>query len=196
MKNPYKLAFMALAVMAFGCSSDSDGDGGGGSGNCNSDITFLQTGKFQKFKISQFGFDAGTMKLTFGDCNGSNGFAMNMETRNTANTVVSDIDGWAWQDGVFMTTDATGDGAPFTKIYKKDAQLNDTWTEDYNGATIVHTVVDMDSLITVPAGSFHCKVYHYEKSDIINDSYIFWHDDIGQVMEDAGFVKYELMEHN
>lgn len=186
---------MALAAVAFGCSS-SDGDGSGPSGNCNSDIEFLQAGKYQKFKVTQFGFDAGTMKLSFGECGGS-GFPMTMENRSTTNALINTVNGFAWQDGAFLLTDATGDGAPFFKIYKKDAALNDTWTEtDEDGATIVHTVVDVDSLITVPAGSFHCKVYHYEKSDIFNDSYIFWHDEFGQIMEDAGFVKYELMEHN
>src|SRR6478672_9828024 len=127
MKNPYKLAVMALAAMAFGCS-DSDGDGSNPTGSCESTIEFLQPGKFQKFKVTQFGFDAGTMKLSFGEC-GGNGFPMTIENRDLSNNLINTINGTAWQDGMFLTTDATGDGAPFFKIYKKDAALNDTWTE-------------------------------------------------------------------
>lgn len=194
MKNPYKLAMLALAAIAFGCSSDSDG--GSSSGNCNSDIPWFQTGKYEKFKITQFGFDAGTMKLTFGECNG-NGLLSEMEFRNTANAVTGTVDNLFWQDGNYVVNDANVDGIDFHKIYKKNAQLNDTWTEtDEDGAVITHTVVDMDSVITVPAGTFHCKVYKRVKSDIVNDSHIFWHDEVGQIMEDAEFMKLELMEYN
>ncbi len=194
MKNPYKFALAFLALGAFSCSSDSDG--GSGTGNCDSDIPFFQTGKFEKYKVTQFGFDGGSMKLTFGDCNGS-GLISTMEFRDASNAVTGNVTNKFWQDGVYLINDANNDGVDFERIYKKDAALNDSWTDnDADGAVITHTVVDMDSLITVPAGSFHCKVYHYEKSDIINDSYIFWNDETGQIMEDAGFYKMELMDHN
>ncbi|RZJ28736.1 MAG: hypothetical protein EOO48_09155, partial [Flavobacterium sp.] len=177
MKNLYKMAFAALAIGAIGCSSD---DGGASQpGNCDSNIPFFHTGKFFKYNVAQFGINAGTMKLSFGECSGD-GFASTMESRNTSNVVTSTIPNTFWQDGAFIVGDANNDGIDFHKIYKKDAALNDSWTEtDADGAVITHTVVDMDSLITVPAGSFHCKVYHYEKSDIINDSYIFWDDGVG-----------------
>ena len=194
MKNPYKLALAVLAFGAFSCSSDDGGSGG--SGSCESDIPFFQTGKYAKYKMTQFGFDAGTMKLTFGECDG-NGLASTMEIRDAAGTLQQTIPNTFWQDGAYLVGDANNDGIDYHKIYKKDAQLNDTWTEtDEDGAVIVHTVVDMDSLITVPAGSFHCKVYLRTKSDIINTSHIFWHDTEGQIMEDAEFFQMELMENN
>lgn len=194
MKVFLKGALAASALLLFSCSSDS---GSGSSGNCDaSDITFFQPGKYLKYHVTQFGFDAGSMKLSFGDCNG-HGFATTMEFRDAANNVTGTVPNTFWQDGQFLVGDANNDNVDLHKIFKKNAALNDTWTEtDADGAILTHTVVDIDSLITVPAGSFHCKVYHYEKSDIINDSYIFWNDDVGQVMEDAGFMKYELTEHN
>lgn len=194
MKNFYKASLVLLAFGAFSCSSD-DGDGNN-AGNCDSNIPFFQTGKYQKYNVTQFGMLAGTMKLTFGDCAGD-GLSTVMEFRNTANVVTQTVPNKFWQDGVFLTGDANNDGVDFHKIYKKDAQLNDTWTEtDDDGAIITHTVVDMDSVVTVPAGTFHCKVYKRVKSDIINTSHLFWHDEIGQIMEDAEFVKLELIEHN
>lgn len=198
MKNLYGTALVILTFSLFSCSSDSDSDDNNGnpSGSCTSDITFFQTGKYQKYKVTQFGFDTGTMKLTYGACNGS-GLITTMEFRNTSNVVTSTIQNKFWQDGVWMINDANNDGIDPHKLYKKNAVLNDTWSEtDEDGAIVTHTVVDIDSLITVPAGSFHCKVYHYEKSDIINDSYIFWDDEFGQIMEDTGFFKIELMEYN
>jgi hypothetical protein len=194
MKNLYKFALATLAFGALSCSSD---DGGGSqTGSCESDIPWFQTGKFEKFKMTQFGFDAGTMKLSFGECNGD-GLESIMEFRDNAGTLTQTIPNTFWQDGQFVVGDANNDGIDFHKIYKKNAQLNDTWTEtDEDGAVIVHTVVDMDSLITVPAGSFHCKVYLRTKSDIINTSHIFWNDEEGQIMEDAEFFKIELMENN
>ncbi|MBL0014338.1 MAG: hypothetical protein IPP30_11745 [Flavobacterium sp.] len=197
MKNLYRTALVILTFSLFSCSSDSDSnDNPNPSGTCTSNIAFFQTGKYQKYKLTQFGSDAGTMKLTYGACNGT-GLISTMEFRNTANVVTGTVQNKFWQDGVWMINDANNDGIDPRKLYKTNAALNDTWSEtDADGAVVLHTVVDIDSLITVPAGSFHCKVYHYEKSDIINDSYIFWNDEFGQIMEDAGFFKIELMEYN
>jgi len=197
MKIPYKMAFAVLALAALGCSSSDDSPSNNNSqGSCDTDIPFFQTGKYEKYKVTQFGFDAGTMKLTFGECNG-HGLISTMEFRDGSNNITQTITNRMWQDGQFLVTDPNNDGTPYFKLYKKNAALNDSWTEtDEDDAIITHTVVDMDSLITVPAGSFHCKVYHYTKSDIVNDSYIFWNDEHGQIMEDAGFFKMELMDQN
>ena len=130
------------------------------------------------------------------DCDGD-GFLTTMEFRNAAGAVTQTLENKMWQDGVWLTHDIDNDGDHFRKIYKKDAQLGDTWTETAeDGATVIHEVTDMDSLISVPAGDFHCKVYHYQKSDVFNDSYIFWNDEYGQIMEDAGFFQIKLIEHN
>jgi hypothetical protein len=190
------ITLFLCALFSISCSSDSSDDTNPITGDCTSTIPFFATGKYQKYKVTQFGFDAGTMKLTYGACSG-NGLITTMEFRNTANVVTGTIQNKFWQDGVWMINDANNDGIDFRKLYKQNAVLNDTWNEtDEDGAIITHTVVDIDSLITVPAGSFHCKVYHYEKSDIINDSYIFWDDEFGQIMEDTGFFKTELLEYN
>jgi hypothetical protein len=194
MKNLYKMTFAALALAVAGCSSDSDG--GSATGNCDTNIAFFQAGKFQKYNVFQFGSDMGTMKLTYGDCDG-NGFVSNMEFRDPANNITQNVPNRFWQDGVFLMNDAGNDDIDFKKIYKKDAALNDTWSQtDLDGAITTHTVVDIDSLITVPAGEFHCKVYHWVKTDVFNDSYIFWNDEVGQIMEDAGFFQTELVDHN
>jgi hypothetical protein len=193
MKTIYKLSLVILAAGAISCSSDSDSSTGSG---CNSDIAFFQTGKFEKYNLTQFGMDAGTMKLSFGDCTGS-GLSAPMEFRNPAGTIIQTIQNKFWQDGAYLINDSGNDGVDLERIYKKGAVLNDTWTDnDADGAVITHTLVDMDSIVTVPAGTFHCKVIHYEKSDIINDSYIFWDDEVGQIMEDSGFIKIELTEYN
>lgn len=199
MKNFCNAAFALLALATISCNSDDDNSNPimpVATGNCTTTIPFFQTGKFAKYKLTQFGSNAGTMKLTYGAC-GGNGLISTMEFRNTANVVTQTIPNRFWQDGVWLLNDPNNNGAPFFKLYKKDAALNDSWSEtDEDGDVITHTVTDIDSLITVPAGSFHCKVYKYEKSDIINESYIFWNDQYGQIMEDAGFYKSELMEHN
>jgi len=183
-----------LAFGALSCSSD---DGGGSqTGSCESDIPWFQPGKYAKYKMTQFGFDAGTMTLTFGECNGT-GFESPMEFRDAAGNITQTVSNTFWIEDGYLTNDSGNDGIDLHRIFKKDAQLNDTWTDiDEDDAVITHTVVDMDSLITVPAGSFHCKVFLREKSDIINTSHIFWHETEGQIMEDAQFFKMELMENN
>lgn len=198
MKNIYKSAFALLALAIISCGGDDDNNNPviPVTGNCTTDIPFFQTGKYAKYQLSQFGSESGTMKLTYGACGGT-GLISPMEFRNTSNVVTQTVQNRMWQNGVWLMNDAKNDGIDLLKLYKKDAQLNDSWTETLaDGDVVTHTVVDIDSLITVPAGSFHCKVYHYEKSDIINDSYIFWNDQYGQIMEDAGFFKIEMMEHN
>lgn len=187
---------MALAIISCGGDDDNNNPVIPVTGNCTTNIPFFQTGKYAKYQLSQFGSESGTMKLTYGSCGGT-GLISPMEFRNTSNVVTQTVQNRMWQNGVWLMNDAKNDGIDLLKLYKKDAQLNDSWTETLaDGDVVTHTVVDIDSLITVPAGSFHCKVYHYEKSDIINDSYIFWNDQYGQIMEDAGFFKIEMMEHN
>src|SRR6187402_2682203 len=102
MKNIYKLSLAVLAAGAFSCSGDSDSSTGAG---CDSDIAFFQTGKFEKYQMSQFGMNAGTMKLAFGACTGS-GLSTPMEFRNPEGTVTQTIQNKFWQDGVFLVSDA------------------------------------------------------------------------------------------
>lgn len=197
MHSKFLIAILA-SFLAVGCSNDDDSNDNPAD-SCQSNIPFMQTGKSFTYKTTQFGFDAGTMKFSIGNCNGS-GFLVSREVRDASNVLVASSSGtdlWK-QEGDYILTDSNNNGDYFAKIYKKNATLNDTW--QYNrpsdGAVINYTVVDLDSLITVPVGQFHCKVFKYTNSSTINDSYIFWDDQIGQIKEDAGFFQIELKAYN
>ncbi|RZJ71431.1 hypothetical protein [Flavobacterium sp.] len=194
MKNFTKITLAALAAVMMSCSGDDSGSPANGS--CETDVAWLQSGKFVDYKLSQFGFDAGSMKMSFGNCNGD-GFVTTREMRDPNGTVVSTTSDLIFQDGNFVKNDVGSDGIDITTLYKKNAALGDIWTETRtDGRVITHEVVNMDSTVTVPAGTFHCKVYKYTTSTAANESYIFWSDEIGQIMEDAGFFKLELQNHN
>lgn len=194
MRNFTKVGLLALALGLFSCSGD---DGGNPTnGNCETDVAWLQSGKFVSYRLSQFGMEGGTMKLSFGNCNG-NGFVTTRQMIQMDGTVVSTSQDLVFEDGNFIKNDVGSNGGYASTLYKKNAALGDIWEEtNDNGSVITHEVIDIDSTITVPAGTFNCKVYKYTSSTAINDSYIFWNDEVGQVMEDAGFFKLELKEHN
>jgi hypothetical protein len=180
-----------LALVASCTNSDS-----AASGSCNSSIPFLETGKTFTYKSTQFGFDAGTIKFTVGECNGT-GFLVSRKQYTTAGVEQSSATDLWKQDGDFLLSDSNNNGDYFSKIYKKNASLGDTWNVTRtDGSIVTHEVVDVDSLITVPAGEFHCKVFKYSTTSAINESHIFWVDGIGQIKEDAVFIINELQSYN
>ena len=198
MKKIRPIYLAIIAVFLISCSKDDNDDDAVLTASCVSNIPFLQPGKFFEYDTYQFGNATGTLKFTIGECNGS-GFLVTRQAFNQGGSVyTSGIDLWK-QDGELLLTDSNNNGDYFAKIYKKNAVLGETWqfTRPTDNAIIKHEVVDMDSIITVPAGTFHCKVFKYTNSETINDSYIFWNDEVGNIMEDAdGFIRLELKSHN
>ncbi|RZJ67196.1 MAG: hypothetical protein EOO50_06645 [Flavobacterium sp.] len=194
MRNFTKLGMIALAFGLFSCSGDDAGNPA--SGTCDTDALWLQSGKFVEYDLEQFGFVAGTMKLSFGDCNG-NGFVTTRQMIQPDGTVASTTTDLVFQDAGFIKNDVGSNGGYASTLYKLNASLGDVWSEtNDNGSVITHEVVDIDSTITVPAGTFNCKVYKYTSSTAVNESFIFWNDEVGEVMEDAGFFTLKLKEHN
>lgn len=198
MKSISKLFLLALLVVFSGCSNDDDPVAPiiPAANNCTSSISFFQTGKTLTYKVSQFGTEAGTMKWTIGTCNGS-GFLVTRETFNTGGTLTaSGIDLWK-QNGDFLLADSNNNGDYFSKIYKKNAVVGDSWQVTRPDQTIVnHEVVATNVSVTVPAGTFNCTEYLYTTSSTINESHIFWNDEVGEIKEDAGFMVLELQSHN
>ncbi|MGX7667067.1 hypothetical protein [Flavobacterium pedocola] len=193
MRKILSLGVLMAFVMASCSSDDSTSDA---SQSCTSTIPFLQTGKVLNYNMTQFGFPSGTMKLTFGDCNGS-GFLVNRKILNTAGDQISASTDLMKQDGDFLLVDSSNNGDYFSKTYKKNATLGQTWQYTRpDNSVVTHEVVDIDSLITVPAGTFHCKVFKYTTTSAINESHIFWHDEIGNIKEDGGFFTMELSSYN
>lgn len=184
----------ALLVVLSSCSSDDSSSDS--SQNCESTIPFLHQGNELVYDMKQFGFDVGTMKLTFGECNG-NGFLVTRGMFDMAGAPVSSSVDLMKQNGDFLLIDSGNNGDYFSKNYKKNAVLGETWQyTKADNSVVTHEVVDIDSLITVPAGEFHCKVFKYTTSSTINESHVFWHDEIGNIKEDAGFMTMELKSYN
>ena len=190
-----KITKFAMAFMLFGMISCSDDDSSSTS-NCTSTIPFLQPGKTFTYNLSQFGFDSGTINLAYGECNG-NGFLVTRQSfdpSGVAGAIATDL---YKQEGDFLLTDSNNNNDYFAKIYKKNATLGESWNVTRpDGSIVTHEVVDIDSLVTVPAGSFHCKVFKYTTTTAVNESFVFWNDEVGNIMEDAGFFKLELKTHN
>lgn len=193
MKLFLKVSLLASAFLLFSCSGDSDSSGG----NCESDIAFLQTGKTLTYSLDQFGTPIGTMRLDFGSCDGNGVFSLTRKFfDNTAVETSSQVDKLKI-DGDFMAIDVQNTETFYERLYKKNAQLNETWN-DMKGDGTVYTreVIDIDSLITVPAGTFHCKVYKQTSSNSIGENYLFWDDEIGEIMEESLFLTLKLTSHN
>lgn len=192
MKVNSVVLFLSLIVLGTSCSKSDTA----APGSCDSSIPFLETGKTFTYKSTQFGFDAGTIKFTVGACNGTGFLVSRQQFSATGVEQTSATDLWK-QDGDFLLSDSSFNGDYFSKIYKKNAVLGETWEVTRpDGSIVTHEVVDIDSLVTVPAGEFHCKVFKYSTTSAINESHIFWVDEIGQIKEDAGFIVNELQSYN
>ncbi|MEN9323131.1 MAG: hypothetical protein RL699_911 [Bacteroidota bacterium] len=192
MKVNSVVLFLSLIVLGTSCSKSDIA----APGSCDSSIPFLETGKTFTYKSTQFGFDAGTIKFTVGACNGTGFLVSRQQFSTTGVEQTSATDLWK-QDGDFLLSDSSFNGDYFSKIYKKNAVLGETWEVTRpDGSIVTHEVVDIDSLVTVPAGEFHCKVFKYSTTSAINESHIFWVDEIGQIKEDAGFIVNELQSYN
>ena len=194
MQNFTKLAGLAVFFALTSCSGDDAP--AVAANNCATDIDFFHTGNFLDYEISQFGMAAGSMRMTFGECSGA-GYITTREVYNAEGTLMSTSYDLLKQEGDFLLSDEGNDGDFFSKLYKKNAIVGDEWQVTRpDGSIIYHEVIATDSIVTVPAGTFECIVYKYTRSDIVNDSYIFWNDQVGNIKEDAGFFVIELQDHN
>lgn len=183
---------LVLTIVFFNCSTDNEDDN---ASNCNnSDIEFLKEGNNWSYNIKYFGFDNGEVTLTVTSCNGED-YTIDRITSNSSLTdLLTGTDSWE-ETNDFILADAGGNED--AKIYKKNAQLGDIWMHTQaDGGVATHEVINTDSIITVPAGTFSCKVYKYTATDIVNESFVFWNDEIGQIKEDAGFFSLELSDYN
>ncbi len=101
------------------------------------------------------------------------------------------------QDGDFLLTDSGNDKDYWAKTYKKNAVIGDKWTyEKANNKIITHEVIAIDSSITVPAGTFKCTVYKYSTSTTVNETFVCWNDEIGNIKEDGdGLFLLELKSY-
>ncbi|WP_396155419.1 hypothetical protein [Flavobacterium sp.] len=195
MKFFLKGVLLASAFLLFSCSSSDDG---GSNGDCDSDITFLQTGKTLKYSISQFGFPAGGMKLEFGGCNGNGVFSVTRRFFDVNNAQTSSQVDKIKINGAYMEIDVANTTEVFwERLFKKNAQLNDVWSDTRaDGTVYTREIIDMDSIVTVPAGTFNCKVYKQTSSTAIGENYIFWNDEVGEIMEESLLLTLKLTEYN
>lgn len=195
MKKTFLSALLGVGFLLTSCSGDDGGDPVNPSNGCATDVAWLQPGKSVKYRLMQFGFHSGYMTLDFGDCNGS-GFVTDRKFLTLDGQVSQASQDLVFRDGDFVMNDTGMNGGYASALYKKNAQLGDVWSRtDDTGRVITHEVVDIDSTITVAAGTFNCKVYKYSTSTSDTESYIFWNDEIGQIKE-SGFIGLELEEYN
>ena len=118
MKFFLKGVLLASAFLLFSCSSSDDG---GSNGDCDSDITFLQTGKTLKYSISQFGFQAGGMKLEFGGCNGNGVFSVTRRFFDVNNVQTSSQVDKIKINGAYMEIDVANTTEVFwERLFKKN----------------------------------------------------------------------------
>jgi hypothetical protein len=162
----------------------------------NSSFPFLNINKYSNFKAIQLGSIVGSLKVTVGNYE-ENGFLVT-ETKYDPNGVEisTDYDLWKEENGYIKLYNHKST-LDVSRIYKLNPILNESWQDiNSNGETVTHRVVDIDSLITVPAGSFHCKVIKFELSSGVNESYTFWNDEYGKIQEDIGYIRIKLDSHN
>ena len=171
-----------LFALALLCSCSSDDDSSGSQSFCDTTIPFLQEGRIMNYSIN----GTNSSVISIGSCSG-NGFQV-----SRTSPIGNGTDIWR-QNGEFLEVDSNSNEDYYAKTYKLNASLGETWTHTQpDGDIVTHTVISVDSTITVGAGTFTCKVFSYQNSGTINTTHVFWDDAIGQIKEDAGFFIVEL----
>ena len=182
-----KILFPLLAiVLLFSCSSDDDSNGSQNA--CDFDIPFMVEGNKWTMNATQFGFDAGQVENELIGC-GNSGMEVLITTPNG-----NISNNWKQEDG-YLWTDANdaADNDGYNRVYKINAELGDVFTYTKNDGTVSTTeVIEIDAVITVPAGTFVCDVYKKTSTSVINETLLMWNHEVGQIKTDSGFVIFEL----
>ncbi len=191
-----KILFLFSILLLVNCSSNDD-DSDSQSGDCNSDIAFLEEGNVWNYNMSVFGLESSTAKLTVGQCNGEGYLIERIFTSISTNESQTSTDLWK-QDGDLLLSDAENNNDYFAKIYKRNVTLGETWAHTRTDGTVAtHEVIAIDSTIVVPAGSFVCNVFKYSTTSTINETFVSWNDEIGNIKEDGGgFLTLELTSYS
>mgnify|MGYP000314676212 CR=1 FL=1 len=185
MKKP--LILFAAFLVLFSCSTDdSDNSNAPQSSFCDTTFPFIKEGRTLTYNFGTFGTQTAFGTIKIGSCINEEGFEVERDI-----PLGTGIDIWR-QNGEFLEIDSNGDGDYWVKAYKKNPTLGETWEfPQPDGDIVTYKVISVDSTITVPAGTYTCKVLSYTNTGIINTTYIFWDDEIGQVKA-TGFGAYEL----
>jgi hypothetical protein len=193
MKNNFKFLALLLSVVLFSCNKDDDSSG---SLSCNTGVPFIQSGKYLFYNLNQFGFESGQMKLEYGNCDGNGIYNLNRKYYDLNGSITLEQNDKIKFENGYMAINIEDNEEFYERLYKLNPSLNDSWSDTKaDGTTYTRTVVDLDSLVSTPAGSFNCKVYLFSSSTG-SESYIFWNDQIGEIFEDAGFFTLKLDNYN
>lgn len=183
-----KILFSLFAIaLLFSCSSDDSSES---QNACDFDIPFMVEGNKWTMNATQFGFDAGQVENELMGC-GDSGMEVLITTPNG-----SISNNWKQEDG-YLWTDANDAVDGYNRIYKINAEVGDIFTYTKNDGTVSTTeVIEIDSEITVPAGTFICDVYKKTSTSVINETIIMWNHEVGQIKTDSGFATFELESYN
>lgn len=99
-------------------------------------------------------------------------------------------------NGDYVLVDSNNNGDYFVTTYKHNGKLGDKWEYTKpSGAKSFHEIIKVDSTVTVPAGTFKCKVVKYWAEDIINETYSLWNDEVGLVQTELFFSTVKLKSY-
>lgn len=185
----YRIPILLLTLLTLNCSS-SDDSNDDNQNSCEFSIPFVVEGNLWASNVTTFGFDGGQIENEIIGC-GDNG----MEVMITGPTG-SITNHWKQEDG-YLWTDANGAVGGYNRFYKINAEVGDTFSytrED--GSEHTTEVIAIDSMITVPAGTFPCDVYKKTSTSVINETFTMWNHDVGQIKSDSGFTVFELDSYN
>ncbi len=180
------IILLSAIVLTVSCSSDDSSNNNDDiipQNLCQPTIPFLMEGRTLNYVVA----GSSGSSLTIGACDPEQGFLVSRIAPFGNGT-----DLWR-QNGDFLEVDSNNNGDYFSKNFKLNATVGETWTYTQpSGDVITREVISVDSTITVPAGTFTCTVISYQDSGTINTTYVFWDEQIGEIKEDAGFFTLEL----
>jgi hypothetical protein len=112
---------------------------------------------------------------------------------NTAGTAV-----YEYSDHGFLDTYDEGEtqGANQHLVEYTNPKVGDTWTRITPSETYYHTMVSIDTSITVAAGTFVCNAVKTEFKNAFNDQYTYWSNQYGQIKIDGLELSTELASKN
>lgn len=189
-----KIVVIFVSIFIISCSNpESEAND---STTTKSSFLFLKNNKFSNYKAIQLNNFVGSLEVNISNYDQNSFLITKTKYDQNSKEISTTYDLWKEENG-YIKLFNNKSSLDVTRIYKLNSKLNESWQDvNLSGQIVTHRIVDIDSLIVVPAGSFHCKVIKYELSSGVNESYAFWNDNYGLIQEDIDFIRIKLESHN
>lgn len=195
MKNILRISVLALTVSLTSCSKDDEAIAAPINNNtttntissvgCDAKVPYMQNGFKANYAYYSDNEDLGDSQSFEYSCVGNQLVRKTLFSVWGQNSESSNI--VMVQNNYISVKSSTTSN--LRKPYKHDAKLGETWSNlKDNGATETYLVMAVDSMVTVPAGTYSCKLIKRTATDSAIPDMALYSDEVGLVYQEVPFL--------